>query len=134
MELSHIFKLYHIIYSLFLTLFKQKIKEIQRRNKHLVLCTVSKRMAPTKCPARFWTLGTKWTALIQNGWICDLFGTSYAPVSKIPSVKIESRLMILTFFHDIACGTFSWPQRRATALISCSNQQSKSGNFAVIEI
>ena len=52
-------------------------KRIQCGNKYLVLCTVSKWrlvvgakwMAPTACPARVWTLGTRWTTLTQNGWV-----------------------------------------------------------------
>ena len=35
-----------------------------------------------------WTLGTRWwTTLTQTFGFCDLLGTPYAPVSKIPSVK-----------------------------------------------
>ena len=41
----------------------------------------------TAYSARVWTLGARWTTLIQNGWFCDLLGTPYAPVSKIPSVN-----------------------------------------------
>ena len=36
-------------------------------------------------------LGSSWTTLNQNG--CDLLGTSYAPVSKILSVKCNSEIL-----------------------------------------
>ena len=44
---------------------------------------------PTVCPARVGTLGTRWTTLTQTVGFCDLLGTPYAPVSKIPSVKVS---------------------------------------------
>ena len=53
------------------------MNSIQCKNKYLVLWTVpkwrvavgAKQMAPTACPARVWTLGTRRTTLIQNGWV-----------------------------------------------------------------
>ncbi len=45
-------------------------------------------MVPKACSARVWTLGTIWPPWPKTVGFCDLLGTPYAPVSKIPSVKI----------------------------------------------
>ena len=64
----------YIIY--FQPYFSKKLK-IQCGTEYLVFSTVSKWrvvvgakwMAPMSCPARVWTLGTRWTTLTQNGWV-----------------------------------------------------------------